>query len=68
MEQITNFIESIKALQIIDILIAVAIILVFRILSSTFSYMIIRMFKFKSKKSIFLKCFIFNCRIFISFE
>ena len=51
MEQITNFIESIKALQIIDILIAVAIILVFRILSSTFSYMIIRMFKFKSKKA-----------------
>ncbi len=51
MDQFTSFIENIKALQIVDILIAVAIILLFRILSSTFSYIIIRMFKFKAKKA-----------------
>ena len=51
MNQFTSFIENIKTLQIVDILIAVAIILLFRILSSTFSYIIIRMFKFKAKKA-----------------
>ena len=51
MDQFTSFIENIKTLQIVDILIAVAIILLFRILSSTFSYIIIRMFKFKAKKA-----------------
>ena len=50
MEQITNFIEKIRALQIIDILIAIGIILFFRIFSSTISYIIIRMFKIKEKK------------------
>ena len=50
MDQFTSFIENIKTLQIVDILIAVAIILLFRILSSTFSYIIIRMFKYKEKK------------------
>lgn len=51
MDQFANFFESLKALQVIDIIIAVAIILLFRIFSSTFSYIIIRMFKFKSKKA-----------------
>lgn len=51
MNQFTNFFESIKALQVVDIIIAIAIILLFRIFSSTFSYIIIRMFKFKSKKA-----------------
>lgn len=51
MDQFANFFESLKALQVVDIVIAVAIILLFRIFSSTFSYIIIRMFKFKTKKA-----------------
>lgn len=51
MEQITDFFNNITSLQIIDILIAVAIIIVFRIFSSTISYAIIRMFKIKAKKA-----------------
>lgn len=51
MEQIFIFIESIRAVQVIDILLAIGIILFFRIFSSSFSYIIIRMFKIKEKKS-----------------
>lgn len=51
MEQITNLIENITTVQVIDILIAVGIILFFRIFSSSFSYIIIRMFKIKEKKA-----------------
>lgn len=51
MEQIKNFMENINAVQVIDILIAVGIILFFRIFSSSFSYIIIRMFKIKEKKA-----------------
>lgn len=50
MEQITKFIETIMTIQIVDILIAVGIILFFRIFSSGFSYIIIKMFKIKEKK------------------
>ena len=51
MEQITNFIENITAVQVVDVLIAIGIILFFRIFSSSFSYIIIRMFKIKERKS-----------------
>lgn len=51
MEQFTGFIENVKTLQFVDIIIAIAIIAFFRILSATFSYIIIRMFKFKAKKA-----------------
>lgn len=51
MNQIKDFIENISSVQIIDILIAIAIILFFRIFSSTISYIIIRMFKFKTKNT-----------------
>lgn len=51
MEQITNLIENITTVQVVDILIAVGIILFFRIFSSSFSYIIIRMFKIREKKS-----------------
>lgn len=51
MEQIREFFYDVTSLQIIDILIAVAIILLFRIFSSTLTYAIIRMFKIKSKKA-----------------
>lgn len=51
MNRIIDFIDNITSVQIIDILIAVAIILFFRIFSSAISYIIIRMFKFKTKNS-----------------
>ena len=49
MEQITSFIESVKALQIVDIVIAVCVIILFKVLSPSISYMIIKLFKFNSK-------------------
>ena len=51
MSQIISLVEKTTAVQIIDILIAVGIILFFRIFSSGMSYIIIKMFKFKEKKS-----------------
>lgn len=51
MDQIVNFVENIKTEQMLDIVIAVGIILFFRIFSSTISYIIIRMFKIKEKKT-----------------
>lgn len=49
MNQILDFFKNITPEQIIDILIAVAIILFFRIFSAGISYIIIRMFKIKVK-------------------
>lgn len=51
MEQISIFIQNVTAIQVIDIVIAVGIILFFRIFSGTISYIIIRMFKIKEKKA-----------------
>ena len=51
MEQIGNIISNITSVQVIDVLIALLIILLFRVLSSTISYAIIRMFKFKAKSA-----------------
>ena len=51
MEQFNEFISNITSLQIIDIIIALGIIIVFRIFSSTIAYAIIRMFKIKSKRA-----------------
>ena len=51
MEQLVGFWERLTSIQIVDILIAIGIIIVFRVLSGTFSYMIIRLFKIKSKKA-----------------
>lgn len=51
MSQIIGFIEEIMAIQFVDIIIAIGIILFFRIFSSSFSYIIIRMFKIKEKKA-----------------
>ena len=53
MEQIIDFIENLKSVQIIDVVIAVCIIVLFMSLSSSISYMIVRIFKVKhSKKQI----------------
>lgn len=52
MEQINNFIMNIKSItteQIVDVFIAFCIYVFFRIFASGFSYITIRMFKFKSK-------------------
>ena len=51
MEQLADFWTKITSIQIIDIIIALGIIVFFRVLSGTFSYMIIRLFKIKSKKA-----------------
>ena len=51
MEQITEFLRNTTTVQIVDILIAIGIILFFRIFSGTISYIIIRMFKIKEKKA-----------------
>ena len=49
MEQIINIIESIKALQIIDVIVAICLIILFKVLSPSISYVIIKLFKFNSK-------------------
>lgn len=69
MENINNFIETIKSIQmnqIIDILIAIVIFLIFRILSRSLSYITIRMFtpKIKNKKLIKNNPFYSPLRIF----
>ena len=51
MEQFNDFINSITSLEILDIIIAIGIVIVFRIFSSTIAYAIIRMFKLKTKKA-----------------
>ena len=51
MEQLVAFWDKLTSIQIVDIIIAIGIIVFFRILSGTFSYMIIKVFKIKSKKA-----------------
>ena len=51
MEQLVAFWDRLTSIQIVDIIIAIGIIVFFRILSGTFSYMIIRIFKIKSRKA-----------------
>ena len=51
MEQLVAFWDKLTSIQIVDIIIAIGIIVFFRILSGTFSYMIIKIFKIKSKKA-----------------
>ena len=49
MEQVIDFIESVKALQIVDIVVAICLIVLFKVLSPSISYVIIKLFKFNSK-------------------
>ena len=51
MEQLVAFWDKLTSIEIVDIIIAIGIIVFFRILSGTFSYMIIKVFKIKSKKA-----------------
>ena len=49
MKQVVDYISSISSIQIIDIVVAICIIILFRIFSSNIAYFIIKMFKFKTK-------------------
>ena len=51
MEQLVEFWNRLTSIQVVDIIIAIGIIVFFRIFSGTFSYMIIKIFKIKSKKA-----------------
>lgn len=68
MEQVVNFIESLKAVDIIDIIVAICLIILFKVLSPSISYMIIKIFKFnsKSKKSIKESAFYTPLKIFFT--
>lgn len=55
MNQLLELIEKIKQIAALDILIAIGIILFFRIFSSGLSYIIIKMFKFKTKNPVKIK-------------
>ena len=67
MQPITEYISSISSIQIIDIIIAIGIIILFRIFSSGLAYIIIRMFKLKTKnrKKIKESAFYNPLRIFL---
>lgn len=49
MNQIIEFFDNITKVQIMDIVIAIAIIMFFKIFSAGFSYIIVKIFKFKTK-------------------
>ena len=49
MEQINEFIDKISSIEILDILIALGIIIFFRVFSGSFSYIIVKLFKIKAK-------------------
>ena len=51
MEQLVDFWNRLTSIEVVDIIIAIGIIVLFRIFSGTFSYMIIKIFKIKSKKA-----------------
>lgn len=68
MSQVIEFIGSITSVQIIDVIIAICIVILFRIFSSGIAYIIIRMFKFKTRnrKKIIESAFYQPLRVFIA--
>lgn len=68
MNQLSGLMDNIMAVQIIDIVIAVSIVILFRIFSSSLSYIFIKMFKFKTrnKRKIKESAFYNPLRVFIS--
>lgn len=68
MNQLSGLMDNIMAVQIIDIVIAVSIVILFKIFSSSLSYICIKMFKFKTrnKKKIKESAFYNPLRVFIS--
>ena len=55
MEQIQDIVNYIASIQIMDIVIALCIIILFKSLSSSFAYIIVKMFKFKTKNKALIK-------------
>lgn len=51
MEQFNPLIENLLSIKIIDLIIAILLVLIFRISSSGMSYTVIKMFKFKTRNS-----------------
>ena len=68
MEQVVNFIESLKAVDIVDIIVAICLIILFKVLSPSMSYIIIKIFKFnsKSKKAIRESAFYTPLKVFFT--
>ena len=55
MSRIINYISSITSEQIIDVITALCLIVLFRIFSSSIAYIIVRMFKLKVKNKKVIK-------------
>ena len=68
MEQVVNFIENLKAVDIVDIIVAICLIVLFKVLSPSISYVIIKLFKFnsKSKKAIRESAFYTPLKVFFT--
>lgn len=66
MDQIMDLMANITTIKIMDVVIALAIILFFRVFSSGIAYGIIRLFKWKKAKNIKESAFYHPLRIFIS--
>ena len=68
MEQVIEFVESLKALEVVDIIVAICLIIFFKVLSPSISYIIIRLFKFntKSKKLIRESAFYTPLKVFFT--
>ncbi len=68
MEQVVNFLETVKAVEVVDIIVAICLIILFKVLSPSISYMIIKLFKFnaKNKKAIRESAFYIPLKVFIT--
>ena len=67
MEQILGFIENIKSIQVIDVLMATCIMILFIVLSPSISYMIVKLVKLKgNKKQIRNSAFYNPLKVFFS--
>ena len=49
MSRIIEYLSNITSLQVMDVVVAICIIILFKIFSPTIAYIIIRMFKIKTK-------------------
>lgn len=68
MERILSFIDNIKTLQIVDVVVAICVIILFKVLSPSISYIIIKLFKFntKNKRTIRESAFYTPLKIFFT--
>ena len=68
MNQVISFIENLKTVDIIDIVVAICVIILFKVLSPSITYIIIKLFKFntKNKKAIRESAFYTPLRVFFT--